>query len=63
MAGNTRANYVSEDKRMKTSIYCQDVDSAKFILNKVLTIISNKFNDKSIINNNEWNKSSKPFKT
>ena len=45
MAGNTRANYVSEDKRMKTSIYCQDVDSAKFILNKVLTIISDKFNE------------------
>ncbi len=45
MAGNTRANYVSEEKRMKTSIYCQDIDNAKFILNKVLTILSDKFNE------------------
>lgn len=48
MAGNTRANYVSADKRMKTSIYAKDASNAKIILSKVLNIISDKF-DKSLL--------------
>lgn len=48
MAGSTRANYVSADKRMKTSIYCEDANNAEFILDKTLSIISDVF-DKSLL--------------
>lgn len=48
MAGSTRANYVSGDKRMKTSIYAQDANNAKFFLNKVLNIINDKFDENSL---------------
>lgn len=48
MAGNTRANYVSADKRMKTSIYCEDAKNAEFILDKTLSLISDTF-DKSLL--------------
>lgn len=45
MADNTRANYVSADKRMKTTIYCEDVKNAKYILDKTLNAISDKFDE------------------
>ena len=44
-AGNTRANYVTADKRMKTSIYAKDANNAKIILSKVLNIISDEFDE------------------
>lgn len=44
-AGSTRANYVSADKRMKTTIYSKDASNARFILTSVFNLISDTFDE------------------
>lgn len=43
--GTTRGNYVSADKRFKTTVFGQDKANIKFILEKVLSVISESFNE------------------
>lgn len=41
--GTTRGNYVSKDKRFKTTIYAKDKENISNILSKVLDVLPDKF--------------------
>lgn len=46
--GKTRGNYVSKDKRFKTTVYAEDQSNICFVLEKIMDIIPDKF-DKELL--------------